>query len=285
MSFEFNYLKEKTEKSLDSKKSPEKKDENYELLVDSIMQFQRMRQSNSLENQTFVEDVEKKVFELSGSARINIFEKIMELKKENKEDWKDVDLWEEGINNSIYENNYSDETLLIDVDENTLANLLKPLNKELRENIYVTRDKKTIGDIIKISEKRAEEDKIVYHVSPYELNDSVKPGKGEEYIYFSSDIEKLFNLNEAKYIYAFRINNKLLNNSKYCTAECFHRLRNVDSNNFFIDDSIKIFDEKDPSYRKQVLDSLGAKFYKDYLSNNSHGEEAMKNFSDDRFAV
>lgn len=277
-----NELSEKTKLNDDNKFKDKKVDQEF--LVSSILSFQRMRESKNPENKAFVAAVEKRVQELVGSARVNVFNKIMDLKEQGVDDWQEV--FKEKYTKEAYKKKgYNDQTPLISLDEESLASLLRPLNKELRENNYVTRDKRTFGEIFRNVGTRLEEDVWAFHVSPFELKDSIKPPEGEKFIYFSTDLKRLFDLKEAKYIYAFRVHKDTLKNSQYCAADFFHRLMNVNPQDFLIEDVIKIFNEKNPSYRQEVLKKLGADFYKDYLSNSSRGAEAMKNFNDDRFTL
>ncbi len=287
MAFEFNYLKQ--EKKIDNADVINNKviqatnEKREKLLVDSIMEFQRMRNSKDSEKKKFVENVESKVEQITENSRENIFNKIISERKKGNIDWKDA-LYEEKNKALSNIEDYEPNKLLIELDDNSLGNALKPLDKELRENIYVIRDRVDLDQLNTIILKRAESSDIVFHVSPKEIQDEIKKSKEDEYIYFSSDLKKLFNLKTAKYIYALRINRDLLNKSKYSSVDCFHKLR-AGSEGFSIVDKIKIFDENNPSYRGNVLNSLGAEFYQDYLSSDDHGSEAMKRDNEDRFTL
>ncbi len=288
MPFEYNFSRNNINKVESTNKEPvEKTQERYSnLLVNSIDQFRLIRASRKPENKLFVESVENKVEKLTNNARENIFNQIISERKEGVENWRDA-IYEEKIKSLLNYDESEEKKFLIDLDDNSIGNVLKPLDKEIRENLYVTRDKVDLERLKKVSEKRMQDTDIVFHVSPYEIKDEIKKGEkknSDEHIYVSSDLERLFNLKEAKYIYALRVNKNSMKRSQYCAVDCFHKLRDG-SEGYSIVDRIKIFDEKDPAYREKVLKSLGAKFYKNYLSSTDHASEAMRNFDEDRFTL
>lgn len=284
MSFEKNFVNlknnDKTFLSSDEEEEGQvdaklkKKGVNREFLY-SPDQLRSFKLSKNREKRAIYEAVEKKVQELTKDAKLDVFNTIIELREKGEKDWESK-LWDENINKLIKKYGYSDETLLIDLDEETLGKLLQPLRKELRENTYVARDKIPLNRFTKEGLGRAKDDVLVFHVSPEKIEGGLKPAKGEEYIYFSSDLKRLFNLNTAKYIYALRVNKSQLPSTLYCAADCFHRVRFTDVQDFVIEDSIKIFSEEDPGYRNAVLNRLGADFNTLYTTATGRGESFIK---------
>ncbi|MFA7377687.1 MAG: hypothetical protein WCZ15_02715 [Patescibacteria group bacterium] len=293
MSFEKNFIKSENnnESSLVLEREKgvgenlEKKEMNHEFLY-GAEKLRSFKLSKKPEERAIYEAVEKKVEELTKKSKLDVFDTIIKLRAKGETNWKEK-LLEENIDKLIKKYGYSDETLLVDLNEETLGQLLQPLRKELRENTYVARDRVPLGKFIKEGLGRAKDDVLVFHVSPEKIKDGLKPGKNENYIYFSSDLKRLFNLNTAKYIYALRVDKSRLAKSLYCAANCFHRILATDVKDYLIEDSIKIFSEGDPGYRKSVLDSLGADFNTSYSPASGRAESFMKqkNQEEDRFSL
>jgi len=232
-----------------------------------------MKKNKDLKKAQFFAELDQRINELVGESKLDIFGKIIEANQENKSDGWEDNVWDDQINEVM--GSVDPKNKLIDVPDFIIGELLKPLPRENQERIYVQRDKITLEKMLEVYKKYNENTDIVFHVSGKEINDVLKSGKGEDAIYFSTDIKRLFNLKSAKYIYAFRLNKKNVALAKYCAVDCFGKLKTQDIDNVQIDDYIKIFDENNPEYRKNIMKKLGADFEADYVPATDQAAEFM----------
>lgn len=276
MKLEFGFLKQqKTGDGVngsgggieEEKKSEEKKDD----FLMSVNKLDSMRFGPKNHEKTeFIKNLNQRINKITGSFKLNIFDNL----KEHKDDanWRLGDIFEEEANNILAEG-IDLNTKLIDVPEEILGEILKPMGQEARQLVYVQRDVITMENALKAYMMWAKGGEIAFHVSPFEING--KLGENGETIFFSKDIKKLFDQREAKYIYAFRISNKTANISRYDGAPgYFGKL--ASPSGFEIEDSLKIFSEKDPSYRLKAMSEIGADFDKTYKPANRSGDDYIK---------
>jgi len=204
-----------------------------------------------------LEQLNNKINEIVSQTKIEIFSDIIKNKEEQKENR--VDLAEEEINSLTA--NFAVGSKLIDLPEEVIGKILRPMNKEVRQMIYVQRDKISVEKAKELHHYWNKDVVTVFHVSDRELKDNeFRAGDKDNAVYFSTDIKRLFNLKDAKYIYAFRISKKTADISVYGALDCFGKLELKNGQGIEVEDKIKIFDEKDLSYRKKTMDSLGAAF-------------------------
>lgn len=219
----------------------------------------------TIENFDFLKKLDDQIDQITKNNKFGIFKLIKE-KNQSIQDSKDKN---SNINNYDFSTNemedlitdYGTEKKLIDLPIDILGKILSPLPNEIRQTIYVQRNKITAKKALELYRHWVDNKIICFHVSDHEIkSNELQPGK-EGAVFFSTDIKKLFNLHSAKYIYAFRIDKKTAQGSHYSGApEYFGRLGGVVP----IEDSIKIFSEEDPNYRNEVLKSLGGEFDEGY---------------------
>ena len=117
----------------------------------------------------------------------------------------------------------------------------------------------------------------IYHVSDGEIKDGkLIPGSGEDAVYFSTDIKRLFNNTGTKNLYAFRVLKSDMDRYRYGALDCFGKMRTADNQGVEIEDAISLYSKGDHSYRNKVLDSLGADFATNYHSASDRANAFMK---------
>lgn len=202
--------------------------------------------------------LDKHINEIVGHGSFKVFKKLAEKKQSGEQQDDDAnDLLVEDIEQ--IESHYNlEETMLIDLPLELLAKILKPLNKEIRQRIYVQRDKISLSKAILVYERWTKDATIAYHTSPTKIEGGFLNSQDGK-VYFSTSIKHLFSRNgNAKYIYAFRITNP----EKYRmdNFEKFGKLEIGSSSGVEIEDMYSISDPNDPSYRQKALDAIGAEF-------------------------
>ncbi len=211
----------------------------------------------------FIDGLNKRVVELAGGADTGWFDKIKELETENKS-VEDMD-WEQGIK-YLVEGTYNSDTKLSELVPSDLQHILKPLDRDTRELLFTQRRKISLEQALKVMKSRLEDTVVAYHVSPYDIKfEDGLGGDNNDELYFSTDLKRLFNQKEAKYIYAFRMPKKELASRRYTDIDCFGKTR-MNGGREAICDKLSIFDPKDPSYRKKVLEEIGASFEENYYA-------------------
>lgn len=233
--------------------------------------------AKTLEKLETLEKLNKKIDDVTTRAKIEIFADIIKNKSEDKENVGD--LAEEEINGLT--SNVAPSTKLIDLSDEVIGKFLRPMNKEVRQMIYVQRDKISVEKAKELYRHWNKDVVTVFHVSDRELKgNEFRAGDKDNAVYFSTDIKRLFNLKDAKYIYAFRISKKTANMSAYGALDCFGKLELKNGQGIEAEDSIKIFDEKDLAYRKKTMDSLGAAFDTTYQPAKDSVVHFMKSNAD-----
>jgi hypothetical protein len=248
------------------------KEKDEQFLMSPLM-LDNMKKNRNSKKAEFFDELDRRIDDLVGDSKLDVFEKIIEANQETKSDEWEEKIWDNQINEVMGSVDPKDK--LIDIPDLILGELLKPLPRENQERVYIQRDIITLEKMLDVYKKYSENTDIVFHVSSKDIKDVLKSGKGDNAIYFSTDIKRLFNLKEAKYIYAFRLNKKNVELSKYCPVDCFGKLRTQDIDNIQIDDCIKIFDENNPEYRKNIIKKLGASFEESYRPASDHASEFM----------
>lgn len=223
------------------------------------------------EKSNYLEELNKEIQRVIGEYKPNIFEKIKEANSHGRENYDFFNDQERMITEAA-----SLSSTLTDVPEEVLGEILKPLNQEIRQLIYVQRDKITLERALAIYRKHIKNNQLVFHVSPYDINGGLKKGKDDSVVYFSTDIKRLFNLTNPKYIYAFFLDSKSIDRSKYGALDCFGKIALRDRDEIEVVDKIKIFDEKDQGYLKRVIKELGAGFDSSYSPSDNHAAQFIK---------
>lgn len=216
--------------------------------------------------------------EIVANYKPKIFEKIKESRQKKEILGEDVE------GNEIKEavSIVGPGTKLQDLPTDILAKILRPMNKEARQMIYVQRDKISADKAWELFQHWSKEVVTVFHVSDRELSgDELRAGDKDTAVYFSTDIRRLFNLKDAKYLYAFRISKKTSDISAYGALDCFGKLNLKKGQGIEVEDKIKIFSEMDPSYRSEVLNSLGASFDESYQPAKDSTTHFMKSKEND----
>lgn len=227
----------------------------------------------TIEKSEKIDRLNKKIDEVVAGGHIEIFKKLAEAKKEGK---KNPNLLVED-SDEIFAN-YSPDTKLIDLPKELLGKILRPMNKEIRQTIFVQRNTMDLEQALRTQDKWTKESVVAYHVSPFEAKNGFLEKQREPAIYFSTDIERLFNRKDSKYIYAFRINKDKLATYEYGGLDCFGRMQmQNDLSRIEIEDGVSIFDPNDPSYRKRMLDNIGAKFAENYHAADDTAAAFLKN--------
>ncbi len=266
-------LKTKQEEELNKR-------EAFEIKTDylmSVSQLDRLRRCSdpsklSPEKKAILEGVNRRIEEVVGEKRGSIFENII---KERKGERGEFDKEDSALDEIL--ENYSLDAKLIELPDNLLAEVLRPLNSEIRQALFVRRDKVSLKDAISVSKSRIKDSIIAYHVSDKEIaGDKLKPGRGEDAVYFSTDIKRLFNNTGTKNLYAFRILKKDMDRYRYGALDCFGKIKTSDKDGVEIEDSISLYSKGDHSYRNKVLDSLGAGFATNYHSASDRANAFMK---------
>lgn len=245
-----------------------------DLLMSPLVLDNLKKNRNSISKMKILEELEKTIDRVVGESKMKVFDTIVKANEEDRGDkWKE-DLWKEHTKKLRTDADL--DAKLISLPEEILGELLKPLPRENQERIYVQRDTIDLKKMLEVYNKYSGATDIAFHVSDRELKGVLKAGPGENAVFFSTDIKRLFNKKDAKYIYAFRMNKKNIEMSKYCGVDCFGKISTQEIDDIQIDDSIKIFDEKDPSYRKRILDKLAASFETSYRAANDHASAYME---------
>lgn len=226
----------------------------------------------SPEKKAKLEGVNRRIKEIIGEHKGSIFETII---KEREGEQGDFDKSDSGIDKIL--ENYSLDAKLIELPDELLAEILRPLNSKIRQVLFVQRDKKTISDAIDVYKYRMDKTVIAYHVSDGEIKDGkLIPGSGEDAVYFSTDIKRLFNNTGTKNLYAFRVLKSDMDRYRYGALDCFGKMRTADNQGVEIEDAISLYSKGDHSYRNKVLDSLGADFATNYHSASDRANAFMK---------
>lgn len=250
----------------DNVSSPENSEINRDYLM-SVPELDRIRRHPdprklSSENKAKLEGLNNRLNEIVGSSMSFMFDKMI---KDRKEGYVEKGEPGEAIDELL--SSYPLDAKLITLPDNIMAEIMKPLNFELRQTIYVQRDKRTVQDALKLYKLRLNDTVVAYHVSSEEIeNRSLVPGKNENAVYFSTDIKRLFNDTAAKNIYAFRILKSDINSYRYGGLDCFGKMKTSDMRGVEIEGAISLYSKGDRNYRFEVLDSLGASFAKDYYA-------------------
>lgn len=182
------------------KEEAEKKEEpkNNKFLM-SLAELDRIRFGRlTPEKSEYLEELNNEIRRVVGEYNPRIFEKIKEANKQGEEDYNFFDDQERMIEEAA-----SLSTPLIDVPEQVLGEILKPLSQEIRQLIYVQRNKMTLENALAVYRKHIKNNQLVFHVSSHDVEGGLKKGKDDSAVYFSTDIKRLFNLTNPKYIYAF----------------------------------------------------------------------------------
>jgi hypothetical protein len=239
------------------------------------------RAPKNRETMAFVDRLDKKIDEIVGSHKIDVFEEIKKHKNDQK--W-DVDKMFDAEVDKKIEEGFDPNAKIITLPEDVLGELLKPMVKEIRENIYLGRNNISVGNLVLAYKKATKDSKFAFHVSPYDIKDRLEGSEKDSAIYFSTDIKRLFDQKGAKYLYAFRLNKDDLNKYQYGALDCFGKLIMKDKTSFIeIEGKIKMFDEsgKDPAYRKKIIDELGAGFEKSYIPIEDEAAKFVETRPDD----
>lgn len=256
--------------------------ESLELKKDYLM---TMRELDSLRLKPKLDNAEKmakleglnnRIDSLIGENKGVIFDKIIKAKEQGN---KEATKTSRSIDHIL--ESYALETKLIELPDNLLAEILRPLNHQIRQAIFVQRDKLNLSQAARTYARWVEDSVLAFHVSSREIKDAkLLPGEGEDAVYFSTDIERLFNNTSAKYIYAFHIPKDKLASYNYGALDCFGKFKIGDEQGIDIEDSISIYSKGDHSYRQKVLDALGAKFATNYYAATDHGNAYMEQRKD-----
>lgn len=234
-----------------------------DFIVRDRLELDRKKNNPKREDFQFIADLNKRVVELAGGPSVGWFDKIQDLKEQNEE-LKDSD-WEEGIK-YLTEGVYLSDTKLAEIAPDDLKNILKPLDRDTRELLFTQRRKISLEQAVRVMKSRLEDTVMAYHVSPYDIKfENGLGGDANDEVYFSTDLTRLFNQKEAKYIYAFRIPKKELASRRYNDIDCFGKMK-MNGARESICDKLPIFDPQDHNYRQRVLESIGAGFEKDYYA-------------------
>lgn len=227
------------------------------------------------ETVAFMEELDREIEKITRGKKISIFDKLKKSRQENKKEISSEEILKEDINEII--SNYPEDTKLIDLPPELLGKILSPMNKEIRETLYVQRNTLTLSIALKTYFRWTKDVVLAFHVSDKELKDGkLKAGAGENSVYFSTDINRLFNLKSAKYIYAFRLSNQEVSRYRYGALDCFGKMQLKDNQGVEIEDYIKIFDPNDPSYRQKTLNEVGANFDTSYRAADDWAADFME---------
>ncbi|MBN2854379.1 hypothetical protein JXK06_02500 [Patescibacteria group bacterium] len=225
-----------------------------------------------------LDKLNNKIDEIVSNYKPEIFEKIKESRQ--KKEINNDDINGDEIKKAI--SIAGPNAKLQDLPTDIFAKILRPMNTEARQMIYVQRNKISADKAWELFQHWSKEVVTVFHVSDRELSgDELRAGDKDTAVYFSTDIKRLFNLKDAKYIYAFRISKKTSDISAYGALDCFGKLNLKKGQGIEVEDKIKIFSETNPSYRSEVLNSLGASFDESYQPAKDSTTHFMKAKQDD----
>jgi len=292
--FNKSSLSKKSEKNEKLNKSVDKPrdlpEDNYKDLVMDPEIFYLL-DKNPEKNRPFFNRLDARLKELESCNELKIF-KILQKQQENLKNKNEDSNFDKNIQDFSFQEiskiidggNYLPSEKLSDLPDNLLGLLLSPLPPGAKKTIYLDRYRKTLGEVLSVYDKWREKDSNVYcfHLSPHEIKGDVLVSKknkktGESGIYFSADIKNLFNLSNAKYIYAFKLDKRSLPSTRYDgSPDFFGRLED----SVEIEDRMKIFSEEDPAYRDKILEKLGGAIYKGHSSSQDKAAEFLKNYKD-----
>lgn len=265
-----NNFKSENEGGNNSKENSEI-NRDYLMSVPQLDNIRRSPNNLSIEKRAILEGIDKRINEIVSSNMSFMFDKII---KDRKEGYVEKSDSGEAIDELL--SSYPLDAKLITLPDNLLAEIMRPLNFELRQSMFVQRDKRTIQDALKLYKLRVKDTVVAYHVSSEEIeNRRLVPGKNENAVYFSTDIERLFNDTSAKNIYAFRILKSDINSYRYGGLDCFGKMKTSDIRGVEIEGAISLYSKGDRNYRFKVLDSLGASFAKDYYAASDSANSYM----------
>lgn len=170
------------------------------------------------------------------------------------------DLYEDSLKSIAEEIGY--DKLISDVPEDVLAILLKPLSKEMREAMYVQRNKVSVAQLLEVAIKWQERVQYAFHVSPNKINGQEIKGP----VYFSTDIKQLFRAPKNRYIYAFKLPIDSKGIQWNSNVDVFGHLKG----NVIFEDMYPLVDKnkKDPLYLQKALSEIGANFKDDYYADS-----------------
>lgn len=247
-------------------------------LIMSATRLHNLRQGIKTPEKTeIIDKLNKRLDEIVGKTEPCIFKNIIE--KNNSRTPDDPNDFTKEIDAMLAGQNMNDK--LSSLSEQALSKILRVMPRQIRQMIYVQRDTLTISQALLAMQHQIANRVVLFHVSERDIKDELRPGKNEDSIYFSTDIKRLFDLKNAKYIYAITVDKKTVEATKYEGApDCFRKIKYQNSGDFEIEDKIKIFDEKDPSYRKRVLQDLDANF-DSYSPADASGSNFLKAHQDD----
>ncbi len=199
--------------------------------------------------------IEKKVNQIC-QANSNIFAYLK--KQQELVETGDSPSYRESVKEMAQELDFDKK--LEELSEPILAKLLSPLSKEIRELMYVQRNKISVAQLLEVIDKWEDRTKYAFHVSPHKIVGQHINGD----VHFSTDITKLFNKSgEGKYIYAFRLPSDLKGVKPNRNEEAFGYL----NGSVIYEDVYPLINEndKDPLYRQKALKKIGAGF-SDYVA-------------------
>lgn len=268
MKLEFGFLKQqKISDESDGAGTGEvakKRDEEFLMSRDALNRILKDKSKSEI-----IKKIDEKIDKILNGYKLEIFD---ELKKHKDDDnWQIGNIFEDEVK-KIKESNIDPNLKVIDAPEVVLLSLLKVLTPEMRRLAYTQRANWTVTNASLVMLMRGIESKVAYHVSPYEIKEKIG-GNGQE-IYFSTDIKNLFSLNEGKYIYAFRLDEKTLEGAHYDGAPSCFGVRAL-KEGIEIEDSLSIYDPLKPGYRAQAMDEVGAKFNPNYKAANRGGDKYL----------
>ena len=255
-----------------STNQPTQKKDDF-LMTASELHLLRERKNNPEKN-NFLQKLDERISQVTGGAKIDIFGNIIRHNQEGGSASSEDSAIEDEITRVYAGGNLNRP--LGDLPDEAIGKILKPIPSEARQMVYVQRNTMTIEKALEVSNRWAKESVIAFHVSDKEIKNGLEASQDGMAVYFSTDINRLFHLNSAKYIYAFRLTKKTADSASYGALDCFKKMQLKKGDKIEIEDSIKIFSEEDPSYRQRVLDSLGAKFDKSYSSTLDKGADFLE---------
>jgi len=259
-----------------SANQPTQKKDDFIMTATELHALRERR--NTPEKNNFLQKLDERISQVTGGAKIDIFGSIIRKNEGGDSEQSGESAIEEEIIRVYAGGNLNRP--LGDLPDEAIGKILKPIPSEARQMIYVQRNTMTIEKALEVSNRWAKDSVIGFHVSDKEIKNGLEAGSGDTSVYFSTDIKRLFHLNSAKYIYAFRLTKKTADSSSYGALDCFKKMQLKKGDKIEIEDSIKIFSEEDPSYRQRVLDSLGAKFDKSYSSVFDKGADFLESKAD-----
>lgn len=228
----------------------------------------RMRKDS--ESRVFLEKLDNEIDKIVGENHLEIFNTIIE---QGEEESENLQISTSDIEDAV--KNIPLETKIIDLPSGLLGKILSYIPRESRSIIYIQRANISLEKLLTVIDHWSHNTVIGYHISPYEITDNkIKPDENGN-VYYSNDIKHLYNnTNNGKYLYAFRLSKKTDEQQKYEGApRYFKKAQGI----LYAEDSIKIADEKDPSYKTVIMEKLGASFEENYRGAGARAEIYLKN--------